>query len=208
MDKKKNPLFAFARKEHEFVARYSRLHPHFRRNVFMDALISSVLVIVLFGEINHVSEYKRVDNLLRVGGVSMAADELVSYVKHENIAAYWLGPLSGYKYTIICTNRQEIIVSYVPQGVSLNHPDRFNLTVETYSRTLQSETQTMSNLSSDRDDFITSNGTVITTFTDRPQLVKYKLPGSDKYVEVQYPSDKRRYDMYKTGDRLKLISES
>ena len=69
--------------------------------------------------------------LLR-SGVIMTSDELIKHVRDEKIAVFWLGPLPGYKYTIICKDQREIIVSYIPKGVSLNHPDRFNLTVETY----------------------------------------------------------------------------
>lgn len=207
MDEKDNPVHNLVVKEREIRHRYHRAHPHFKRNILVDAVISCLLVVILFGEINHVSEHARNQSLLKSGAIAMTTGELINHVKSEGIDAYWIGPLPGYKYTIIYTNRKEIILSYVPQGVSINHPDRYNLTIETFSSTLKSEVPALSNLSSDKDDFITSSGTVISTFADRPQLARFSILGADKYVEVQYPSNKMAYDLYKTGNRLKLISE-
>ncbi len=198
----------FALRERASFSRYSRLHPHFRRNLLVDAVVSSLLVVILFAEINHVSESTRFENLKRSGAMAMTADELVSHVNSVGLDVYWLGPIAGFKYTIICTDRKEIIVSYVPQGVSLNAPDRFNLTVETYSKSLTSESPGKSNLSSDKDDFLTSNGAVSSIYSDHPQTVRYAVPRTDKYVEVQYPSNTSIFDVYKGEGRLKLISES
>lgn len=208
MNEKLNSIHDLALKEREVRHRYHREHPHFKRNIFVDAVVSCLLVIILFGEINHVSEQARLQNLMKSGAIAMTANQLVNHVKSQSLDAYWIGPLPGYKYTIICTDRKEIIVSYVPQGVSLNNPDRFNLVIETFSSTLRSEVPALSNLSSDKDDFITASGTVVSTFADRPQLARFSILGADKYVEVQYPSNKIAYDLYKTGNRLKLISES
>ncbi len=138
----------------------------------------------------------------------MTADQLVDHVKSTSLDAYWFGPISGYKYTIIYANRKEIIVSYVPQGVSLNTPDRYNLTVETYSRSVTSELPGKSNAFTDKDDFMTSGGAASSIYSDHPQTVKYAVARSDKYVEVQYPSNTSIFDVYKGEGRLKLISES
>jgi hypothetical protein len=207
MSEKKRSLLEFVGKERDRFARYNRSHPHFRRNIFIDAVISTVVVITGFGVINQVSDHARVDALMRSGGVALSSVELINHVEKEGIKAYWFGPIPGYKYTIICTDRKEIIVSYVPQGVSLNHPDRFNLTVETYSNTLSGESAALSNLSTDKDDFTTSDGTEATVYAERPKRVTYAIPSTDKYVEVQYPSSKRIYDVYQDSEKLKLISK-
>jgi len=170
--------------------------------------MSSVIVLIGFGVINQSAQRARADMLMRSGVISMTSDQLIKYVRDEKIAAYWPGPQQGYKYTIICKDRQEIIVTYIPQGVSLNHPDRFNLTVETYSRSLRSEKQGISNISSDRDDFVASDGTIGTVYSPKPQMVTFAMPGTDKIVEVQYPDVRRIYDVYADAEQLKLISET
>lgn len=129
-------------------------------------------------------------------------------MKSASVSAYWLGPISGYKYTLIYFDRKEIIVLYVPQGVSLNAPDRFNLTVETFSKLNSSEMPFISNLASDKDDFLTSNGAVSSIYSDHPQTVRYAVHNASQYVEVQYPSNTSIFDVYKGDARLKLISES
>ncbi len=145
---------------------------------------------------------------MRWGAISMTSDELIKHVKSEKIPAYWLGPRPGYKYTIISRDRKEIIVTYVPQGVSLHLPDRFNLTVETYAKSLASEEKGMSNLSSDRDDFVASDGMVGTVYSSKPQMVTFAVPSTGKIVEVQYPKPKGIYDVYVDAENLSLVSES
>ena len=208
MPENSNFLLEYTRKERAIFARYNRAHPNFKRNIVIDALISTVVVIVGFGAINHSALSVRTDTLMRSGVISMTSDELIKHVKSEKISAYWLGPMQGYKYTIICKDRKEIIITYVPQGVSLNLPDRFNLTVETYTKSLASEEKGMSNLSSDRDDFVASDGTVGTVYSPKPQMVTFAVPGTDKVVEVQYPETKRVYDVYVDAENLRLISET
>ena len=208
MPKEQSTLRRLATRERTLRKRYHRSHPHFKRNIAVDAVVSCLLVIILFGEINHVSENSRLQTLLRSGAIAMSTEQLVDHVKSQGFDAYWFGPIAGYKYTIICTNRNEIIVSYVPQGVSLNTPDRYNLTVETYSKSISSETPSKSNVSSDKDDFLTSNGAVSSIYSDHPQIVQYAVPQTDKYVEVQYPSNTSIFDVYKGQGLLKLISES
>ena len=179
-----------------------------KRNLFLVALISCVMVLVGYGAMDQYAQGAPRMALLRSGVVSMTSGELIKHVRDEKIAVYWLGPLPGYKYTIICNDRREIIVTYVPQGVSLNLPDRFNLTVETYAKSLASEEKGMSNLSSDRDDFVASDGTVGTVYSPKPQMVTFAVPGTDKVVEVQYPETKKIYDVYVDAEKLSLISES
>ena len=172
------------------------------------ALISFLLGLVGYGVVNQITQGPRNDQLLQSGAVAMRSDELIKHVKAEKIAAYWLGPLPGYTYTIICRDRKEIIITYLPQGVSLNQSNRFNLTVETYAKSLESEAQGVSSLSTDRDDFLTSNGTAGTVFSARPQRVTYGVPGTDKVVEIQYPDGRRIYDVSVDAQRLILISEA
>lgn len=66
----------------------------------------------------------------------------------------------------------------------------------------------MSNISSDRDDFVASDGTVGTVYSPKPQMVTFVVPGTDQIVEVQYPDVRRIYDVYVDAERLKLISET
>ena len=166
------------------------------------ALLSCVFVLVGYGAIDQFAQGASREMLLRSGVVTMTSAELIQHVKDEKIAVYWLGPMPGYSYTIICNDRKEIIVSYIPEGV------RFNLTVETYARSLHSEEKGISNLSSDRDDFVAADGTVGTVYSPRPQMATFAVPGTDKVIEVQYPNTKRINDVYVDAENLRLISES
>lgn len=179
-----------------------------KRNLLIDALISVLLVTFGFGIFNHFTAAAKVGNLLRSGGIAMTEGELINHVRAEKITAYWFGPKPGYKYTIICKDKSEIIVTYLPQGVNLNHPDRLDLTVETYSNTLKKELPANSSILTDRDDFITADGTAGTRQSASPHIVRFSLPDTGKIVEVQSPSTSGMYDVYVAGDGLKLISEA
>jgi hypothetical protein len=206
MSKSINSMLVYLRKERSGFARYASAHPHIKRNILLDALISTVVVIVGFGFVNGFGGGARADELMRSGGVVLSSDELAQHVKSQGIAAYWFGPIEGYKYTIICTNRNEIIITYLPQGVSVNHPDRYNLTIETYASNLVREQKNFSNASSDKDDFLASNGTFGTTDLSYPQRVQFSIANSGKIVEVQYPSVRRLGDLHVDAQRLQLIS--
>ena len=208
MSVKRGSFLEYIRKEGSRFARYARAHPHFRRNILLDALVSTSIVLVGFGIVNHASGVTRTGSMLQSGGVEMSSEELIQHVKSAGIVAYWLGPIKGYKYTIICTERKEIIVSYLPQGVSVNDADRFNLTVESYARNLVHERKTLSNIASDKVDFVSSNGTMGTISSAHPQIVTFSLPNSDTTVDVQYPTASGAGQANGDAKQLKLISES
>lgn len=91
--------------------------------------------------------------------------------------------------------------------MSLNHPDRFNLTIETYANTLASEQGALSNISSDRDDFLLPNGTIGSTDSSYPRRIRVSIPNSNRIVEVQYPTQRLIAVMNMDAQRLRLISE-
>lgn len=204
----KTPFLKYVRKERAIFARYNHAHPHFKRNIMIDAVISCLLVLVGYGAVYQYAIAAPRDLLVRSGAITLTSEELIKHVKDEQVAAYWLGPIPGYKYSIICKDPREIIVSYIPEGISLNLPDRFNLTIETYDSKLISEEQGMSNVFSDKDDFVAANGTVGTYYSAKPQRMTLAIPGTDKKVEIDYPSTKRIYDLYHDAEHLVLISET
>jgi hypothetical protein len=200
-------LLEHIREKRNLFSRYSRSRPHFKRSILFDALASILLVVAVFAFVNRSPDTARANALMHLGGVEMSSEQLVEHVKSEGIAVYWFGPLKGYKYTIIDMDHQEVIVTYLPKSVSLNHPDRYNLTVETYANTLESEKGALSNIVSDKDDFVASNGTIATADLSYPQRVKFFIPNSGKIVEVQYPTNRRGDDVIVDAQRLQLISE-
>lgn len=206
MLKDKNALLVRFRSKRDISLSDGASEPRVRNCLFI-ALLSTVIVVLAFESVSQLSEGTRMEALRNSGGIAMTSGELVHHVRNEKIVAYWLGPITGYKYSIICKDRREIIVTYIPRGVSLNHPDRFNLTIETYSKSLLSESSKFSTVTSDRDDFLASNGTTASIYSERPVMVTFGITSTDSRVEVQYPSGARIHDMYADAERLTLISK-
>jgi hypothetical protein len=87
----------------------------------------------VFGAILLISPHSSVaKTLIHVGAEAVQSDELISHVKKENIDAYWLGPLSGYEYTIGHAVSGIADIFYIP-GSSL-HPNTgiFKYEIKTY----------------------------------------------------------------------------
>jgi hypothetical protein len=91
-------------------------------------------------------------------GLALSAEELVNHDRREHILSHWFGPFNGSHFSIICIDRKEIIITYLPKGVSANHPDQFDPTVETGSSALASDQTGRSDKVTDKDVFIASNG--------------------------------------------------
>lgn len=67
------------------------------------------------------------------GAVTLTASELVSVVKKENLVAYWLGPISGSRYTLVATGNGVVTITYLSGGSGIENPFQNNLVFETVS---------------------------------------------------------------------------
>lgn len=67
----------------------------------------------------------------RSGAVALSADELVDVVRSEKLVAYWLGPISGSKYTLVASGNGVVTVTYLSGGTGIDNPFQNNLVFET-----------------------------------------------------------------------------
>jgi len=126
-------------------------------------------------------------------------------VQDDHSIAYWLGPMSGYKYTLIATSKDEITISYLPHGLNVVKANEPRLTVTTYSNS-----STMKSPICSRGDAITAkSGEVCTnpiTFDkDTMKEETVVIRGTDMRVVINYPSAQTVATMVKNGSSLTRI---
>lgn len=119
-------------RERVVFSNYTRSHPHFLRYLVLDALLSSALVFGTY-QYTFATPSPAVFSLENSGAVAMSSADLRRVVHGGKYVAYWLGPKSGYKYTVIATRKDEVIVSYLPIGSDINRANDVRLTVKTYA---------------------------------------------------------------------------
>lgn len=66
------------------------------------------------------------------GAIALSEGELVNLVKRENLIAYWAGPKSVDKYTLIATSPGEVTVSYVLKNAEINATTQSELVIQTH----------------------------------------------------------------------------
>jgi len=69
----------------------------------------------------------------RSGAQALSASELVNLVKEQKLVAYWLGPVSGSKYTLVASGNGLVTITYLSDGAGIDNPFQNNLVIETAS---------------------------------------------------------------------------
>lgn len=151
-------LIAPLKKEAGYLLRYSRSRPHFGWHLAVDALLSMALVFALF-QLATASARQNVSDALKISGaVAFSATELQKFVKEENLTAYWAGPQSGYKYTVIATTPGEVTISYFPKSADIHRVTTNILVVQTHNHFSAGEAQVYSQDISGPGSFLMNQG--------------------------------------------------
>jgi len=111
--------------------RYGRSRPHFKWYLGTVALVSVVSVTGAMALTTAGMNSSRNSLFETSGAQTLTAKELTDVVVREKILAYWLGPISGSKYTLITDNSGKATVSYLSGGLGIDNPSQRNLVIET-----------------------------------------------------------------------------
>lgn len=191
-------------KERVIFSNYNRAHPHFLRYLVLDALFSVVLVFSAF-QYSSANPDVNPPSLQNSGAVALTSTQLTKVVEDSRFVAYWLGPISGYKYTLITTRKGEVIVSYFPSGSDMAKVNEVRLTVTTYADPSKVQSPLCS-----RGDATTGNSGEVctnpTTFNrDTMKEETTVIRGTDIRVVINYASAQTVATMVKNGSSLKRI---
>lgn len=192
------------KKEQAALARYERSHRHFLWFLALDAVLSIALVVGGYHLFLTHSSTTESSEPQEISVVSSSG--LISKAKVENMDAFWLGPVSGYKYTV---NDQEVgivDIFYWP-GATGNLDDKaFLYEVKTYERQEVWNAHThpfkananTTTISVNRNVSIKINKSsmkgVIATFADKPEI-----------VAIAYPKPQTLDSMIKNVESLRLV---
>jgi len=125
-------LIAPIKKEARYLLRYSRSRPRFKLRLAIDAILSIALALAVFQIATASTRSESADSLRLSGAVSMSGGELAKFIKHEKLTAYWAGPDSGAKYTLIATTPGEVTITYFPKKADITRLSASSLIIQTH----------------------------------------------------------------------------
>lgn len=196
-------LLKVFKKEHELVNRYTRSHPHFFWYVGIDALLSVALIVAGY----HFFAQNSASQMLKHSGVvAMSSGELINHLKKENVDTFWLGPVSGYQYTLNHKLPGIADLFYIRNGSDPSSPNQYLFEVKTYVSQSVWDAHTHSLLATANTTTIvisknisirineSSMKGVIATYSDTPEI-----------VAIRYPIRQTLQDMIKNVESLRLV---
>lgn len=197
-------IFSWLGRERVVFSNYKRSHPHFLRYLVLDALLSSALVFGAY-QYTFATPSPTALSLENSGAVAMSSADLTRAVRSGKYVAYWLGPKSGYKYILIATRKDEVIISYLPMGSDINRANEVKLTVKTYSdpSKVKSPICSRGNLTTANSGEVCTNPTTFNRDSMKEETIAIR--GTDIRVVINYVSAQTVATMVKNGSSLKRI---
>jgi len=196
-------LLKFVKKEQRFLSAYERSNPHFFWYLAIDALLT---VAIILGGYYFFADDSTAQKLEHSGVVVMSSEELISHLKKENVDVFWLGPISGYEYTLNHEVPGIADLFYQPKSLGKHDIKSFLYEVKTYksqevwdahTHTILSRVNTkMIAVNTDLSIRInpTSMKGVIATYRDKPEI-----------VAIAYPTPQSLKAMIKNVESLKPV---
>lgn len=196
-------LLRLLKKEHAALSRYERSHPHFFWFLALDAALSIILVAGGYQLFLTSSPMAASDEPLGLSVVSARA--LTSAAAIKNMDAFWLGPVTGYKYTLNDKEAGIVDIFYLPAPSGNLDNKGYLYEVKTYQRQDVWDAHThpikanadVTIISVNRNISIKINKSsmkgVIATFADKPEI-----------VAIAYPKPQTLDNMIKNVESLKL----
>lgn len=184
---------------------YGRSHPLFKWYLGAIALFSVVSITGVMALTTAESRAARNVLIQTSGAETLTATELTDLVIKEKLIAYWLGPISGSKYTLVANRTGRVTISYLSGGLGIDNPHQRNLLIETTglgrrSGVLSSEESEIDNAT---DSTVTGN-----TFSYDNSLrdhMSVQIKVSEHHVLVVYPQPRTPLTMQTDAEALERI---
>ena len=139
------------------------------------------------------------------GALTLTAAELVSVVKKEKLVAYWLGPISGSKYTLVATDNGVVTITYLSGGKGLENPFQNNLVFETVSNGHLKAALVAPNTEVDNAKVKTVTGNTFSYDRYLTDHMKVQIKGKQLQVFVFYPDLHSVLSMQTDAEALQLV---
>lgn len=169
------------------------------------ALLSVVSVTVAVTLATAGSSADREDLIRSSGAQALTSVELTDLVKRKGLTAFWLGPISGSKYTLVATDTERVTITYLAGGLGIDNATQRNLVIVTVINgakiggllAYESEVNHVQDL------IVTGN-----TFSYDSLLLdhmKVKIHDSGRHVLVLYPQNRSALSMQTDAEALEKI---
>jgi hypothetical protein len=173
----------------------------------VDALLSMMLVVGIFQFLHHreFSAHHRRE-LEHAGVLSMNYRQLFNHIGDERRTVYWLGPITGARYTVDDLTPHQVTVTYIRINENLYDADQIKRTVQTFEN--MHEFQRFEGAFMD-----TSRLVEVTTNLDRKVVYDSRVlnteivtfPDAPEVVVVSYVSVKTKNELVANADRLSPV---
>jgi len=126
-------------------------------------------------------------------------------VVRERFLAYWLGPISGSKYTLVANTEGKVTVSYLSDGRGLDDPAQRNLVIETSGYGVSAGV-----LLSGESEFTNATDSTVTgnTFSYNKSLADHmtvQIKADGRQVFIGYPQTRTSLTMKTDAEALAKI---
>lgn len=111
--------------------RYGLSPPLFKWYLSAIALLSVVSVTGVMALTTADTKAARNVLIQTSGAEALTETELTGLVVKEKLIAYWLGPISGSKYTLVANRAGRVTISYLSSDLGIDMPAQRNLVLET-----------------------------------------------------------------------------
>lgn len=191
-------------KEVRILSGYSRSHPHFIFQLFIDITFSLTLIFVGIIFASTQNSYSNNHVILTHSGViSMSYGEVINHLEKDNRPAYWLGYMPNYTYAPTSIVLNVIAVTYYEPGSSpkdgLKHlmVETF-IDIDSFNQALKSPEKSAIDLSS----FIDAKGNMVKYNEEDLDFMIVSFPHSSYVVVITYP---KKQTLEKMVSNLELL---
>lgn len=199
-------VFVFIRKEETIAYRYNRAHRYFKWYLGLDMVLTSLLVFGGFAFASQPASSSQTTQLQHFGAVAMSSTELTNHIQAGNTMAYWLGPISGYKYTHIDNSLSVITVTYWAKDADINFATESKLTITTYDNIGAYTTSVHPLEDPNTAKIVSASGTTV-RFDEAAmnyEIVTFK--GKPEIIVVNYSTWQLAMTLMKNAEALRLVS--
>ena len=140
------------------------------------------------------------------GGVALSESELKSVVKQIGQKVYWVGPMSGAKYTINAQNFNSIYVRYLAGGKGISDQTPKYRVIATYKEANGYNSTLSAGNQADGLSFTNPNGSAIYYNKQVPTNVYVAFKGKPFQIEIFDPNAKISLDLAKSDNAVQLIN--
>jgi len=177
-----------------------------RRSVAVFTAVITFIVTMSFSSVFAPNQLDTTTLAARIsGGVALSEPELREVVNSINQTVYWVGPVSGAKYTINAQNVNTIYVRYLPDGKGISDQTPQFRVIATYKQVNAYEATLTAGNQKNGISFTKNNGTVVYYNKNVPTNVYVAYQTKPYQIEIFDPKAEKSLEIANSNTSLQII---